>query len=388
MSQTRLERSERSSSRFAGVSRVGLRVVVVAGIAGAAWALSATAASAAPDPHSASVATSTPGSPLTSLVGGTIQSLLGTGAPATTPSESTHASDVLTPLLSSGTGLLSQVLAPISTAVSPHGTATASMGTGKASDAAGPRTAEATPGASSRDTIQVAASAHDRSNDAALTDEFGAGSNDLVRTVTDLTAPLGLELQPTLDVLQPMIGVVDPLTAPLDQLLSSVDGVSTPIFDELDAVTRPVTEVDTRSTAGATPATATAVAMPTAPTSLLTAVPETMEIATAPVRVDEGTSARRAIARHGTRGAPAQWSSPLGSDQHNVPANQLPVPALPVPALGTVSTTGSGSHEDNGGVAVLSAPFVRDVGIQLRSSRATGLAVRRLIVENPTVSPD
>ncbi|HEY2793371.1 MAG TPA: hypothetical protein VGJ28_13485, partial [Micromonosporaceae bacterium] len=232
------------------------------------------------------------------------------------------------------------------------------------------------------------ANAHDRSNGAGLIDESGAGSTDLVRTVTDLTAPLGIELQPTLDVLQPMIGVVDPLTAPLDQLLDSVDGVSTPIFDELDAATRPVTEIDTRSTAGATPATATTVALPIASTSLLTPMPETVEIAAVPVRVAEGTPARRAIARHGTRGAPAQWTNPLGLGQHNIPTNPVPVPALPVPVLGTVSTMGSGSHEDNGGVAVLSAPFVRDVGIQLRSSRAMGLAVRRLIVENPTVSPD
>jgi hypothetical protein len=49
---------------------------------------------------------------------------------------------------------------------------------------------------------------------------------------------------------------------------------------------------------------------------------------------------------------------------------------------------GSGSHEGNGGVAVLSDPIVRGVDIQLRKSRAIGFAVRRLIVENPTVSPD
>ncbi|HEY2794068.1 MAG TPA: hypothetical protein VGJ28_17010, partial [Micromonosporaceae bacterium] len=142
MSQTRLERSERSSSRFAGVSRVGLRVVVVAGIAGAAWALSATAASAAPADTHGATAISTQGSPLTSLVGGTLQSLLGSGAPATA-SESAHASNVLTPLLSTGSGLLTQVLAPINTA---------SVDTGTATDAASPHHAATTSGASRRDT--------------------------------------------------------------------------------------------------------------------------------------------------------------------------------------------------------------------------------------------
>ncbi|HEY1484797.1 MAG TPA: hypothetical protein VGF84_01760 [Micromonosporaceae bacterium] len=398
MSQTRLERAERSPSRFAGVTRVGLRVVVVAGIAGAAWALSATAASAAADPHSASVTTDTPGAPLTSMVTGTLHSLLGTDAPATRTSGTGQASagdvlqpvgNVVKPLLTSGDGLLSQVLAPVHTVVSPHGDTGEPLGAGRSKSTAGPRhTAVRTPGASTRDTIQVAADARDRPDGTDFIGETGAGSTDLVRTVTNLVAPLGLDdvLQSTLDELQPVVDVVDPLTAPLDQLLGTVDGVSTPIFDALDAVTKPVTGIDAPPTvAFATPAAAPVGML--APKPLLAPVPETT-VAAAPVRVDDGTPAKRAIVRHGTRGAPARWSSPLGLDRHHIPASPVPLPALPAPALGGISTMGSGSHEDNGGVAVLSAPIVRGVGIQLRKSRAIGFAVRRLIVENPTVSPD
>ena len=49
---------------------------------------------------------------------------------------------------------------------------------------------------------------------------------------------------------------------------------------------------------------------------------------------------------------------------------------------------GSGSHEDNGGFAVLSTPIVNGSVALPRLLTATGLAVRRQLDESPTVSPD
>jgi hypothetical protein len=412
MSQTRLERGERSLSRFAGVTRVGLRVVVVAGFAGVAWALSATAANAAAVPPTASAATDTQGAPLSSLVSlvnnvgtHTLHNVLGPGsAPAAHAAKHARAhgsgsesitdavagpvgevltSDV-TPLLSTGGGLLSEVLAPTQPVLF--------RGSAGHSSTAGPQHASAAPSAtSSPGPASAWADVHIRPDSAGFNDETGAGSTDLVRTVANLVAPLGLSqvLQPTLDELQPMIGVLDPLTAPFDQLLNSVAGVTTPIFDEVSAVTKPVVEILTRSTDGVATLDVglvgdqAATATPDRPAAALAV--EQMMLTAAPVRVDDDTPAQRAIVRHETRGAPALGSAHPGSDPDNIPAGQVPLPA---PALGGISTTASGSHEDNGGFAILSTTVMRAVGIQLRFSRATGFAVRRLIVENPTVSPD
>jgi hypothetical protein len=413
MSQTRPERAVRSSSRFAGVTRVGLRVVVVAGIAGAAWALSASAANAAADPSSTANATIgsqiAPLTSLTSLVSN-VSSVLGTGVSAhaasptaqhTTAQHATakHATaeavgkpvgnvvtSSVTPLLSTGGGLLSQVLAPTKAVLSSTGTArshdSAASAGGATSTAVSRHTVAAQSSTAGRDTIQVPASMLDRPQGVELNDEAGAGSTDLVGTITNLVAPLGLDqiLPPTLDVLQPMIGVIDPLTAPLDQLLDFVDGVSTPIFDAVSAEPAPVADIVTRSTDGAAPG-----AKPAGP--VVTSTGEAPLTAATPVRVDDGTLAKRAIVRHGTRGTPASRSSRFGSDQHHAPMSPARVPALPAPSSGGISTTASGSHEA-GGCAVLFVPVVRGADIQLRISRATGFAVRRLIVENPTVSPD
>ena len=52
-------------------------------------------------------------------------------------------------------------------------------------------------------------------DDAVGKDAGSAGSTNLVRTITELVAPLGLDqlVQAPLDALRPMIGIVDPLTA-------------------------------------------------------------------------------------------------------------------------------------------------------------------------------
>jgi len=423
MSQTRPERNVRSTSRFAGVTRVGLRVVAVAGFAGAIWALSASAANAAADPTNVVGAANASGAPLTSSVislvngvgSGTLNGLL-SSAPVTgshgkqsADSALTPVSNVLTstvkPALDTGTGVLSAVLAPTNTVLSHDGTGkTAHPGADRATTSSGTRhaavAAPTSPAELGPVVNQATAGQSVRPYGADLNDETGVGSSDLVRTVSDVVAPLGLDqvLQPSLDVLQPMSGIIDPLTAPLDQLLSPVTGVvtevTTPIFDALGAVIRPVVEVVTRSTDGMSSSSAAPLdtAAPLLTTPMPSVIPageveQTMDPAT-PVRVDEGTSAQRAIVRNGTRGAPAHRSGREGPDRRNIPASPVPLPALPAPSLGGISTTASGSHEGNGGVAIVSVSVVRDVAASRHSAGMTGFAVRRPSVENPTVSPD
>jgi hypothetical protein len=420
MSQARPEREERPTSRFAGVTRVGFRVVVVAGIAGAAWAMSASAANAATDAPAAANASDVHGAPLVSpvlaLVGNVGSGLLGspaaTGSPAdagTRTGRHTEAvatgsgqdpitdgvlvpvSDVVKPLLTgaAGGGVLSQVLAPTNT-VLHHSS------TGKAADAAtghvsGPRHAAATTpvptvlsvltGLTDPNAIQATGGAAVRPQGSGLTAEAAPGLPDLVTTLTDLVAPLDLDaILPT--------GGLDPLTAPLDQLLSSVTGVAddvtTPIFDVLGPVTAPVGDVVAQSAAGS-PAATGAIVGTAAPMPSVT--PGSVAVGTDPIRVTGGSSAQRAVDRHGTRGTPRHRPYLCGSVR-NAPMSPAPLPALPAPSSGGISTTVSGSDGGIGGIAIVSVPVRDDVATARRVSHVTGFAVRRLLVENPIVSPD
>jgi hypothetical protein len=385
MSQARPGRETRSTSRFAGVTRVGLRVVVVAGFAGVAWAMSASAANAATDaPHHAAAGPAA--SPLTSVVSlvgdlGTrsLHGLLGTAPPAGTPAP---------------TGSV-----PIHTGTD----STHLPGAG----AAGPgvRTSDVVSGSL---TSQVAADTPDRPVAAGVNGDAGPGSTDLVRTVAGLVAPLGPDrtVPAAPDESPSMTGVLDPLTAPLDQLLSPVTGVvetvTTPIFDTLSGITRPVVGVVSRSTTSVLTGLATVLApAPPAtgsPIPSVTGAPAAEPTAHAtPVRVDGGTPVLRAIVRHGPRGAPARQTPPgvpahpdgaLGAARSDSPAGPAPLPALPVPALGTVSTTASGSHEDHGDTAVVSTTIVDGPAAPRQRAGTTGFTVPRHVVEDPTVSPD
>ncbi len=400
MSQARLEREVRSSSRFAGVTRVGFRVVIVAGFAGAAWAMSASAASAATDLSSVVTATDPAGAPLTSsvlaLVDNVGSGMLGSGSSADSIAESvlTPVSETVEPLLSAGGGVLSQVLAPTNTVLSHIGTdSTAHAGT---SHASGPRSAAVT--ATPDDALDSAANqatsgASERPHGVELSDEAGTRSPDLLRTAALLVAPLGLDqiLQPAIDVLQPLVGVIDPLTAPFDQLLRPVTGVvddvTTPIFDALGSVVGPLDGVVAHSADGSPVETVPDAAAPMPSVSAIQPGTATM-IEADSVRVDAASSAKRGIDRHGTRGAPVRRTHPTGSDRHNIPASPAPMPALPAPSLGGISTAASGSHGGKDGVAIVSVPVRGGVAAARRIAQSTGFAVRRLLVENPTVSPD
>ena len=149
MSGTGRERIERSTSRFSGVTRIGLRVVVVAGFAGAAWAMSASGAhAAAGQNHSAAASRPIPSTaPLTSLVtdlgGSTLNTLLGT-SPSARPSSGSVTDTVVAPLgdalgrtakplADAGSSVLTQVLAPTNTVLPSGGTGAAASVTKQSS---------------------------------------------------------------------------------------------------------------------------------------------------------------------------------------------------------------------------------------------------------------
>jgi hypothetical protein len=428
MSQTRPERLERSTSRFAGVTRVGLRVIVIAGFAGTAWALSASAAEAAPDTNNVTSATDASTAPLTSSVtslvsdlgGGALHTLLGTSQSAGTSSSGAITDTVLTPLdnvlttttkplLRTGSGVLAEVLAPTNTVLTHHGTV-ADTGSAPRHSASAPPVRHApdvvlgaatNQVAAPKATNQVAAARSGGPEDVARNDANGVGSQDLVRIVSGLVAPLGLDqlMRPTLEALQPMIGIADPVLEPLIRVLSPVtdvvSDVTAPVFDSLGALTRPVTEIVMRSTDGQlTAVLASLVAgQPVAgspiPSAITAAQQELTMLGQTPVRVASGLPGQQASALTGSRATPAHSRvHAAGVDRQNAPASPVPSQAPPAAVLGGISTTGSGSHEGNGGSAVVPTPIVNGSVAQHRLLTATGIATRRQITESPTVSPD
>jgi hypothetical protein len=412
MSETRRERIERSTSRFSDVTRIGLRVVIVAGFAGAAWAMSASVAHAAAGTTKAPSVSDTVTAPLTSLVtdlgGGALDHLIDQSSSADAPSGSitdtvvAPLGDALRttakPLVDAGSGVLSQVLAPTNTVLSPGGTG-ATRATKHSLSAPHHRHAPDVVFGAAAPAVAAVQSAGP--HDAVGKDATSAGSSNLVRTITEFVAPLGLDqlAQTPLDAIRPMIGMVDPLTAPLSELLSPITGVlcdvTTPIFDSLGSLTLPVADLAMRPTDGPSPsAPAPLVAdLPVGdslapPADDVPAAPEMAALGTVPVRVVAGASESQAAAgiSHAT---PAHHRSHTTSvDRSDTPAPPVPLQAPPASGLGGISTMGSGSHEDNGGLAVLSTPIVNGSVALPRLLMSTGLAVRRQIDESPTVSPD
>lgn len=398
MSEARRERIERSPSRFSGATRIGLRVAAVAGFAGAAWALSASAAHAAAAAPGAAPETDTvPLSSVTTLVsdlgGGTLDTLVGT-SPAAGTSPHAITDTVLAPLgdalattvTGHGSGVLAQVLAPAHTVLTHAGTVAAR-------GAHTPPARHASDAVIGAVTTPVPATPSGAGHDAPGNDAGSVGSPQLVRTVTTLIAPLGLDrlVQPALDAVQPMIGMVDPLTAPLDDLLSPVTGlvcdVTAPVFDPLGALARPVTGLVMRSTGGLIQA-ATLVAGAPIRAFVADATSAEAVTGTVPVRIAPVATGSPAPAEPGTSTAsPHNRSHITSAGRDNSPGGPVPAPA-PLSGLGGISTTSSGSHEDHGGLAVLSAPIVNGSVAQPRLLTATGLAVRRHVDESPTVSPD
>jgi hypothetical protein len=422
MSHARPGRSVRPTSRYSGVTRVGLRVALVAGMAGAAWLFCASGAFAADGSDSTKPASAGVLQPLTSSV----LSLLGgigtsapagpTGAeassPATAPSATSHgdpqpAGDVLTavttPLIGLTSDVLSGVLAPTST-VPAVGTAAPARKPGASGTDATARVLRHRGGArgvrSTSDVAfgraanqaapqQLAAPAVDRD------DAVYAGSDDLVRTVSDIVAPLGLTdlVQAPLGLLQPMIGITDPILAPLAGVLRPVTAVlrclAVPVTTVLGAVTRPVAAIVLRSTVDArAPAAAPmGTTRDAKPTPMMSAglVPVAAMVTMTPVRVEAGTSART-YHRTGTRGTPAALHRSSG--ERNLPTRPAPRPALPDLDPGAISTAWSGSHESGGGFAILSIPVADGSVAGHRLLAAAGVEARHLHAEVPTVSPD
>jgi hypothetical protein len=400
MSHTRPERIPRSASRFSGVTRVGLRVAAVAGIAGAAWVLSASAANAAE--------TAAPNQAAPSSVLSLLDATLSNGREDSgTPSVTDAVSTTTAPIIGLTSNLLSGVLAPTNTVLS-KGTAapatTPSANRNNATDGSRP-TAGAPTTRRANDVVfgavaNQAAASQPGASDVSRNGAAYVASADLVRTVDDVVAPLGLTdlVRTPLRVLQPMIGIADPVLAPLSPVLSPVTSaarwLAVPVANTLGTVARPVIAVVMRSTVDAvTPAVAPAVDSQPAPTSLISSAEvapsvDAATIAMTPVRVEAGTSAQRAYDRAGIRGTPAPRHRIHGVDRRDLPPDPSPLPALPGSDLGAVSTLSSGSHEGSGAAAILSNPVAGDQVARHRFRTMADSTVRRLYVEDPTVSPD
>jgi hypothetical protein len=431
MTPTRPERVTRPQSAFAGVTRVGLRVAVVAGVAGAAWALSASAANAAE--------TNTPGatdlqppsltSSVITLVSDTATALgvpighpptvaghaatadqptadavtlgrvkasqpapgdqhaLRDASPTDTASVLAPVDGILTsaaePLLGSASHILSEVLAPTNT-VLHSGTAVSHLGT--------PTNRRAVGAGDGAATSQVVALTSGGGDAPAGTAAAYVASDDLVRTVIDTVAPLGLGdlVQAPLRAFQPMIGIADQVLAPLAVVLRPVTAtvrmVLAPVTTVLGPVMRPVLMIVLRSTAGLIARVTGTVAMTRdpviasmTPSHEATRAVDAATIAMTPVRVEAGTSAQRAYDRAVTRGTPE--ASQRG--------RRLPeAPVLPVSSPGAIPTMMSGSHSDGGSPAILSTPVVNGSVEPHRLLTATGVVARQLLVEAPTASPD
>lgn len=430
MSTTRSECQARSTSRFAGVTRIGFRVAVVAGFAGAAWLLSATAAEAAQAattglqatgsganaPTDAETATG-PTAPLTSSVislvdgvGKGALSLLdppsngagGTAVGSVTTARSisdvvlTPVKGVLTtarPIAGAASNLLSEVLAPTNAVLTGTVNATEEVSPQQAAPPVPRKAPDAVFGAA---TPQVAA---EQPGGAAARNDAGTGSLDLVQTVSDVVAPLGLAevVQPTLASVQPMIGIVDPVIAPLSGVLSSVTSVlcdvAVPVTTTLGSLTGPVTDVVLRSTVDAVASLAGPLVSGYLATGWLApsvTAAQATPVETAgpvPVRVDTDTP-DAALSTAGFRDLPRTGRSHASVDRNSLPVAPGPLPAVPGGATGSTPTTGSGSHEGGGGIAILSSPVVNGSAAARRVLTATDVALRRQLVEDPTVSPD
>jgi hypothetical protein len=247
-------------------------------------------------------------------------------------------------------------------------------------------------------TPQVAAA---QPGGATARNDAGACSLDLVRTVSDIVAPLGLAdaARPTLASVQPMIGIIDPVIAPLSGVLSNVTSVlrnvAVPVTSTLGSLTRPVTDVVLRSTVGvvASLARSTATGHPATgspvPPAAATQAARAQMVGSTPVRVDAGTPDSGVLSPAEARDLPQTGRShATGVDRNSHPVAPGPLPAVPGSATGSIPTTGSGSHEGGGGIAILSSPVVDGSAAARRVLTATDVALRRHIVEDPTVSPD
>jgi hypothetical protein len=389
--------AERVTVRFDRAAvRLGLRTLVVAGFAGAAWLLCANAAQAADAP--ATDRTSDP-----SAVD-LIAAALGGGGADEDPASERAASAALVspvadalatahqPVLGTASELLADAQAAGSTATSvvlPSATA-----------------AHATPIAEPALPAGAAGAGPARS------DGDHAGGNLLPGSVGGLTQALdavGRAVGLT-EPLNPVARTTTPVTAPLDGLLRPVTGslhsIASPVTTAMrdrsgDAAPRPVPDVLGRAGGATGAGSATSSVERDAPAAspaaqVVTAAPANDRAATVTAtrvdvtRTDDRSAFRtRAGAEHAAAGHPALSA---GTPAVRTGTNDVPDRPAPAPMRGWVglgpSTSGSSAVSEGGAFAAAPASIAASPAADSRLTAPADVDVPRRDAEAPTVSPD
>jgi hypothetical protein len=364
MTGSGVERTQRTATRPVHV-RLGLRVLAVGGLAGAAWLLSAASA------HAAEGALPAEDAP-TDL---SVVSLVDGSGPST----------FLSPLAETvDTALVATDLVHVgraSTVVLPSATAASSVPVAQQ-----PATR---PDGDQDSTNRVAAG-----SPAAARDRAGSGDGVLTGTVRGLTTPLGLPgaLAGPTGLLTPLTRAVDPVVAPLDGVLRPVTGAlltaARPITSTLGSVTRAALGGDQAGQRthdllpGATPVPgAEAGPVQTGPaTALGVRTVDLTEVST------DSLSGDRRYAGTELRSAGSPDERP-GSG--NLPDRHYPAPLRAYLGVGAgIPAGGPGSHAEGGAFAVVPSSVVESTVAFHRLPVTTDVAVLRHVAEAPTVSPD
>jgi hypothetical protein len=375
MTGSGVERTQRAASRPAHV-RLGLRVLAVGGLAGAAWLLSAASAHAAEGalpaedaPTDLSVVSLVDGSGGSTLVT-PLADTLDTALVATDLVHVGRASTVVLPsaTVASSTPVTSQP------AIRPDGDRDSTTARAAAGDPAG----AAAPVAQPR----------------ATRDRAGSGDGVVLGTVRGLTAPLGLSgaLAGPAGLLTPLSRAVDPVVAPLDGVLRPVTGVlltaAQPVTSTLGSVTRVALGGDPAGQRaydlipGATAVLgAEAVPAHAGPAAVFGA----RTVSLTEVSTDSFSGDRRyAGTELRTTGSPDERQ---GSG--NLPDRHYPAPLRAYLGAGAgVPAGGPGSHAEGGAFAIVPASVVESTVAFHRLPVTTDVAVLRHEAEAPTVSPD
>jgi hypothetical protein len=373
MTGSGVERTQRTATRPAHV-RLGLRVLAVGGLAGAAWLLSAASAHAAEGalpaedaPTDLSVVSLVAGSS-----GSTVVPIADTLDTALVATDLVHVGRASTVVLPSATAA-SSVPVTSQPATRPDGgqDSTARVTAGE------PVGAEA-PTAQPR----------------AARDRAGSGDGAVLGAVRGLTTPLGLSgaLAGPTGLLTPLTRAVDPVVAPLDGVLRPVTGVlltaAQPVTSTLGSVTRaafggdPTGQPVYEPIPGARPAPgAEAGPARTGPA----AAPGARSVGLAEVGTDSLSGDRRYA---GTELRPS-GSPDERPGSGNLPDRHYPAPLRAYLGAGAgIPAGGPGSHAEGGAFAVVPSSVVESTVAFHRLPVTTDVAVLRHEAEAPTVSPD
>jgi hypothetical protein len=372
MTRSEVERTQRTST-----TRFGLRALVIGGLAGAAWLLSAASAHAAEANLPAEDAP-TGLSVVSSLVSGS-----GTGADERS-SLVTPLTETLDPALSPVTGVASAVTggalpsaSRASAVVLPSTTVTSTTPLRTASaGVAGQDT-----GAASGDAASASAPAPAPQTRAAT------GGGVLIGLAGALVGPSGL--------LSPVTRVVDPVVAPLTGTLRPVTGAlltaAQPVTSALGSVTRTTTGVLSRP-GGQRAQLPAPVGAPVPGTAVATVVAGTTQTPVFGPREGGGYSGTSTTSVH--RYEAGTELSATGTPEPRTGGGNLPDRPYPAPLRGYIGVgtgtpaSGLGSHMEGGAFAVVPSSVVQRAVATHRMPVTTDVEALRHDAEAPTVSPD